>query len=820
MESLCNIQVTTLFSSYGYAAITTSSPLSIGVTLSSPGGSYELGFFSSNNSGNQYVGIWFKKVTPRVIVWVANREKPVSSTMANLTISSNGSLILLDSKKDLVWSSGGDPTSNKCRAELLDTGNLVVVDNVTGNYLWQSFEHLGDTMLPLTSLMYDIPNNKKRVLTSWKSETDPSPGEFVAEITPQVPSQGLIRKGSSPYWRSGPWAGTRFTGIPEMDASYVNPLGMVQDEVNGTGVFAFCVLRNFNLSYIKLTPEGSLRITRNNGTDWIKHFEGPLTSCDLYGRCGPFGLCVRSGTPMCQCLKGFEPKSDEEWRSGNWSRGCVRRTNLSCQGNSSVETQGKDRDVFYHVSNIKPPDSYELASFSNEEQCHQGCLRNCSCTAFSYVSGIGCLVWNQELLDTVKFIGGGETLSLRLAHSELTGRKRIKIITVATLSLSVCLILVLVACGCWRYRVKQNGSSLVSKDNVEGAWKSDLQSQDVSGLNFFEIHDLQTATNNFSVLNKLGQGGFGTVYKGKLQDGKEIAVKRLTSSSVQGTEEFMNEIKLISKLQHRNLLRLLGCCIDGEEKLLVYEYMVNKSLDIFIFDLKKKLEIDWATRFNIIQGIARGLLYLHRDSFLRVVHRDLKVSNILLDEKMNPKISDFGLARLFHGNQHQDSTGSVVGTLGYMSPEYAWTGTFSEKSDIYSFGVLMLEIITGKEISSFSYGKDNKNLLSYAWDSWSENGGVNLLDQDLDDSDSVNSVEAGRCVHIGLLCVQHQAIDRPNIKQVMSMLTSTTDLPKPTQPMFVLETSDEDSSLSHSQRSNDLSSVDENKSSEELNASS
>ena len=237
-------------------------------------------------------------------------------------------------------------------------------------------------------------------------------------------------------------------------------------------------------------------------------------------------------------------------------------------------------------------------------------------------------------------------------------------------------------------------------------------------------------------------------------------------------------------------------------------------------DLKKKLEIDWATRFNIIQGIARGLLYLHRDSFLRVVHRDLKVSNILLDEKMNPKISDFGLARLFHGNQHQDSTGSVVGTLGYMSPEYAWTGTFSEKSDIYSFGVLMLEIITGKEISSFSYGKDNKNLLSYAWDSWSENGGVNLLDQDLDDSDSVNSVEAGRCVHIGLLCVQHQAIDRPNIKQVMSMLTSTTDLPKPTQPMFVLETSDEDSSLSHSQRSNDLSSVDENKSSEELNASS
>ncbi|KAG5375500.1 hypothetical protein IGI04_040096 [Brassica rapa subsp. trilocularis] len=485
---------------------------------------------------------------------------------------------------------------------------------------------------------------------------------------------------SSPYWRSGPWAGTRFTGIPEMDESYINPLGMVQDVVNGTGVFAFCVLRNFNLSSIKLTSEGSLRIQRYEGTKWIKHFEGPVSSCDLYGTCGPFGLCVRSETPTCQCLKGFEPKSDEEWRSGNWSRGCVRRTDLSCRENSSEETQGKERDLFYHVANVKPPDSYELASFSDEEQCHQGCLRNCSCTAFSFIKGIGCLLWDLELLDTVKFAAGGETLSLRLAHSELTGSKRIKVITIATLSLSICLILVLAAYGCWRYRMKQNDSSLVSKENVEGSWKSDLESQHVSGLNFFEIQTLQTATNNFSASNKLGQGGFGTVYKGKLHDGKEIAVKRLSTSSVQGKEEFMNEIKLISKLQHRNLVRLLGCCIDGEEKLLVFEYMVNKSLDTFLF------------------------------------------------------------------------------------------------------------------------------------------GGMNLLDEDLADyDDSVNPVEVGRCVHIGLLCVQHQAIDRPNIKQVMSMLTSIMDLPKPTQPMFVLDTSDEDSSLS--QRSNGLFSVDENKSSKELNSS-
>ncbi|CAN7134413.1 G-type lectin S-receptor-like serine/threonine-protein kinase At1g61360 [Brassica rapa] len=808
--------VLTLFSTYSFAdIITTSSPLSIRQTLSSSDGSFELGFFSPNNTSqnHQYLGIWFKRITPRVYVWVANRETPATSLTANLTITSNGTLILLDEKQELLWSSGEKSllTSNRCHAELLNSGNLVVVDNVTGTYLWQSFDHLTDTMLPLSSLMYDLPNNTRRVLTSWTSNTDPSPGEFLAELTPEVPPQGLVWKGSSPYWRSGPWAETRFSGIPEMDGTYVNPLTMVQDVVNGTGVLTFCALRNFDVSYIKLTPDGSLDIHRSNGgtNGWIKHFEGPRSSCDLYGACGPNGLCMRSisiTTPTCKCLKGFVPKSDDEWSSGNWTRGCVRRTELSSS------CQGKDTsDGFYRVANMKPPDSYELVSFGDAEECRQGCLRNCSCLAFAYIKGIGCLVWNKELLDMVQFSEEGEFLFIRLARSELAGSKRINIIIVSAISLCMFIILGLAAFWCWRYRLKQNGEARVAMETSEDSWKSDLKLQDVSGLTFFEMHTIQTATDNFSISNKLGQGGFGTVYKGKLQDGKEIAIKRLSSTSAEGTEEFMNELKLISKLQHRNLVRLLGYCIEGEEKLLVYEFMVNKSLDTFLFDLKKKLEIDWTKRFNIIQGIARGLVYLHRDSFLRVVHRDLKASNILLDEKMNPKISDFGLARMFQGTQNQDSTGRVFGTLGYMSPEYAWTGTFSEKSDIYSFGVLMLEIISGKEISSFSYGKENKNLLAHAWESWSETGGAGLLDQDIADSES-GSVEAVmRCVQISLLCVQHQAMDRPNIKQVVTMLTSTMDLPKPKQPMFVLDTSDEDSLSLKSNDDKDLFSDDENK---------
>jgi serine/threonine protein kinase len=487
-------------------------------------------------------------------------------------------------------------------------------------------------------------------------------------------------------------------------------------------------------------------------------------------------------------LKGFVPKSDEEWNKRNWTGGCMRRTNLSCDVNSSATAQANNGDIFDIVANVKPPDFYEYLSLINEEDCQQRCLGNCSCTAFSYIEQIGCLVWNRELVDVMQFVAGGETLSIRLASSELAGSNRVKIIVASIVSISVFMILVFASYWYWRYKAKQNDSNPIPLETSQDAWREQLKPQDV---NFFDMQTILTITNNFSMENKLGQGGFGPVYKGNLQDGKEIAIKRLSSTSGQGLEEFMNEIILISKLQHRNLVRLLGCCIEGEEKLLIYEFMANKSLNTFIFDSTKKLELDWPKRFEIIQGIACGLLYLHRDSCLRVVHRDMKVSNILLDEEMNPKISDFGLARMFQGTQHQANTRRVVGTLGYMSPEYAWTGMFSEKSDIYAFGVLLLEIITGKRISSFTIGEEGKTLLEFAWDSWCESGGSDLLDQDISSSGSES--EVARCVQIGLLCIQQQAGDRPNIAQVMSMLTTTMDLPKPKQPVFAMQVQESDS---------------------------
>ncbi|KAK4588142.1 hypothetical protein RGQ29_019230 [Quercus rubra] len=301
----------------------------------------------------------------------------------------------------------------------------------------------------------------------------------------------------------------------------------------------------------------------------------------------------------------------------------------------------------------------------------------------------------------------------------------------------------------------------------------------------FDLATLKAATYNFSDESKLGKGGFGVVYKGTFPGGQEIAVKRLSSSSKQGVEEFKNEVSLLAKLQHRNLVRLLGFCLEGKEKILVYEYVPNKSLDYFLFDPNKQRLLDWSNRYKIIGGIARGILYLHEDSRLRIIHRDLKASNILLDEEMNPKVSDFGMARIFEIDQTQDNTHKIVGTYGYMPPEYAIRGLYSMKSDVYSFGVLILEIISGKKNSSFSSPSNSENLLSYAWKHWRDGTFLELLDPTLRDSYSRDEVK--RCLHIGLECIQESPAERPTMASIVLMLNSySVSLPLPQRPAFFL----------------------------------
>uniref|UniRef100_A0A7N2MUX3 Cysteine-rich receptor-like protein kinase 29 n=1 Tax=Quercus lobata TaxID=97700 RepID=A0A7N2MUX3_QUELO len=323
----------------------------------------------------------------------------------------------------------------------------------------------------------------------------------------------------------------------------------------------------------------------------------------------------------------------------------------------------------------------------------------------------------------------------------------------------------------------------VSSPKEKAAENIDDEIPSVESLQF-DFSTISVATDDFSEANKLGQGGFGAVYKGTLCNGEDVAVKRLSTNSGQGDLEFKNEVLLVAKLQHRNLVRLLGFCMERNERLLIYEFVPNTSLDHFLFDPIKRVHLNWEKRYKIIGGIARGLLYLHEDSRLRIIHRDLKASNILLDKDMNAKISDFGMAKLFLLDQTQSNTSRIVGTYGYMAPEYAMHGQFSVKSDVFSFGVLVLEIVSGQRNNCIRNGENVEDLLSYAWNNWREGTASHIIDPTLRHS---STIEIMRCIHIGLLCVQENVSDRPTMALIVLMLNSySITLPVPSHPAFFM----------------------------------
>ncbi|RLN34812.1 hypothetical protein C2845_PM03G09170 [Panicum miliaceum] len=361
------------------------------------------------------------------------------------------------------------------------------------------------------------------------------------------------------------------------------------------------------------------------------------------------------------------------------------------------------------------------------------------------------------------------------------GNKTGRVLAIA-LPIIAAILATAVICSCmWRRKRKTPGKpSLPDTTNPENI-------QSIDSL-IIDLSTLRAATENFDEANKLGEGGFGAVYKGILPDNQEIAVKRLSQNSRQGIEELKNELVLVAKLQHKNLVRLVGVCLEDHEKLLVYEYMPNKSLDTVLFDPERCRELDWGKRFKIVNGIARGLQYLHEDSQVKIIHRDLKASNVLLDYDFNPKISDFGLARLFGDDQTQDVTNRVVGTYGYMAPEYAMRGHYSIKSDVFSFGVLILEIVTGRRNGGWYSTDESSDLLSLVWEHWTTGTLMEIMDSSL--SNLAPRDQMVKCIHIGLLCVQDDPADRPMMSTVNVMLSSSTvSLQAPSRPAFCIQKS-------------------------------
>ncbi|XP_058210773.1 G-type lectin S-receptor-like serine/threonine-protein kinase At4g27290 isoform X2 [Rhododendron vialii] len=708
-------------------------------TVVSAGGNTELGFFTPSGKPNHwYLGIWYKKISTRTVVWVANREIPLTDSLGILQLTQEGNLQLVNSSGSIIWSSNVSRPVQNPVAQLLDTGNLVVRegnDTNPENFFWESFDFPTDNLLAGMKFWRNLKSGLDRYLTSWRSTDDPAPGNFTYRLDLRGYPELILRSGDTVQFRSGPWNGLRFSGFNMLVPNPVYTFGFV---FNQEEVYYYFELVNVSVvTRLVLNPSGLIQrftwVDRTRG--WVLYSSAQTDNCDSYALCGVYGSCNINRSPPCWCLNGFVPNFPQDWDKADWSQGCVRRVQLDCLG-----------DGFVQYSGVKLPDtkgSWFNVTMSLEE-CQRVCLENCSCTAYTSLDvrggGSGCLLWIGDLIDIREYNENGQDLYIRMAASELdtnagsTAKKKEKVaiaasvVTGGLLFLGLSLIL-------WMCKRKQRlkGKRTPSRGYIytRGRQKEELE------LPLFDLATISKATNNFSEHNKLGEGGFGSVYKGILMEGQEIAVKRLSKDSRQ--------------------------------------------------DEKRSMLLDWPNRFNIIIGIARGLLYLHQDSRLRIIHRDLKAENVLLDNEMNPKISDFGLARSFRGNETEAKTKKVVGTHGYISPEYAVHGVYSMKSDVFSFGVLVLEILSGKRNRSFHHPDHDLNLLGHAWKLYIEGRPLELVDALV--RESWFACEVLRSIHVGLLCVQQRREDRPSMSTVVVMLGGEGALPQPKQPAFFTETS-------------------------------
>ncbi|XP_028082265.1 G-type lectin S-receptor-like serine/threonine-protein kinase At1g67520 [Camellia sinensis] len=748
---------------------------------------FRLRFFSPESSNDlRYLGIQFMNGSDGSgqdkIVWIANRGKPLRGT---LNISHDGNLMLTDYNGTFITINAEEKPvpSNDTSATLLDTGNLVL--RAGKHIVWQSFDYPSDTWLPgmkLGLFKSSKGQPQHRFLTSQVSPQVPTLGAFTLGVDPNNTKQLVIWQRGVLYWRSGMWNGYNFSYFPnsydEFNFSYFSN--------ESQSYFTFTRTENNFPSWIDIDSSGSIRIFKIEDSGWSL---GSTCYCD-----------------------------DSQLLEYSYNLGCVAPNPSNC-------TAG---DVFIKKSGYTDSSSITNNVSQGISDCKEICRQDCACTAYSSAlpDGSGCQFFYGEYHDYPEYIFYIRNISMTNIASPLvapsypvtymaphnpnnlfsndhnnttpvnSSKKRLWFTMSAAISPVIFTLVSSLSYLWWRNRYSRRNNrrgedrtSLGTQSFMsEKKTKATIMEKINNGkkdheLPLFSLSSIEIATDYFSDANKIGQGGFGPVYKGKFFNGQEIAVKRLSRSSGQGLDEFKNEVTLISRLQHRNLVRILGCCTQGDERILIYEYLPNKSLDTFLFDEIGRASIDWKIRVSIIEGIAQGLQYLHKYSRVRIIHRDLKTSNILLDNNMNPKISDFGTARIFGDNESQANTNRIVGTYGYMSPEYALDGLFSVKSDVFSFGIMMLEIISGKKNTGFYQPDRAQNLLGYAWDLWKEGRGLEIIDHLF--VETCPTSEVMRYIQVSFLCVQENPADRPTISDVVSMLSNEIiAIPAPKQPAF------------------------------------
>ncbi|KAA8526368.1 hypothetical protein F0562_008429 [Nyssa sinensis] len=741
--------------SIGADTITSGQSLSANQTISSEGGVFELGFFTPGNSQNYYIGIWYKGFPNKTVVWVANRNQPISDPSSDeLKLLQNGNLVLLNQFKTQIWSTNSTSNiANSTIAMLLDNGNLVI--RHLSNVIWQSFDYPTDTWLPGGKVGH------KQIVTSWRSSENPATSIFSFEVEPNGTSHILVWNRSKLYWTSGEWDGKIFSLGSEIASNYyIKNFRYISNE--NESYFTYDAAFSFALTRFMLDTTGQLKqfVWRKGFPGWSIHWTRP-PGCEVYAFCGAFSSCNQN-VPICDCMPGFEPRNITNWQQGDSSDGCVRKTPLQCSN--------EEKDVFFVMPNTRLPVNSESIMAGNIKECEQACSSNCSCTAFAYDNG--CLVWNGELFNLQKLLlndNSGSDFHVRIAASELAGNgvmTKTAWIIVGTIGGLFTLFGIIILVIFWRKKQMAGTNEEVG-----------------DSLILFKYRELRSATKNFS--EKLGEGGFSSVFKGTLSNSTTIAVKALKSlnEGEQQEKQFRAEVGTIGMIQHINLVRLRGFCVEGTKRYLVYDYMSNGSLESLLFQ-KVPNVLDWKARYKIAIGTARGLAYLHEKCRDCIVHCDIKPENILLDAEYNPKVADFGLAKLI-GREFSRVLTTIRGTRGYLAPEWISGEAITPKADVFSYGMVLFEIISGRR---------NRDLLNDGTDDYFPALVANkikegeevltLLDYQLGGNADIE--ELTRVCKVACWCIQDDEKDRPTMGQVVQILEGVSDqVGMPPVPRFL-----------------------------------
>ncbi|CAL5387590.1 unnamed protein product [Camellia sinensis] len=736
----------------------------------SPNNTFSVGFIADGSA-------YFAAVTYNGIpVWKAGGDSGAADSSASFQFLSNGNLRLANSSGAVVWQS--NTTGRGVSSAALDDSGNFVLRNSTG-VVWSTFDNPTDTLLP-----------NQNFTSSQKLES----GLYSFRL---LSSGNLTLRwnDSIEYWNSGVNSSTNinFTSpilrlqtiglLSVTDPSSSAPVIMDygSDYAEGTDI----------LRFLKLDSDGNLRIyssPKGSGPNPTERWAAVSDQCQVFGYCGDLGICSYNDTsPICICpSENFVPIDPNDSR-----KGCKRKVEIqNCPGSATMLELDHATFLTY------PPELVSQVFFVGISACRLNCLVSGSCIASTSLSdGTGlCYLkvpefisgYQSPALPSISYLKVCGPIVPNPSASSLGNGKgngwKLHAWIVAVVVIVTILCLVTLEGGLWWWCCRNSpkfGSLSAQYALLEYASGAPVQ---------FSYKELQRATKGFK--EKLGAGGFGAVYRGVLANKTIVAVKQLEGIE-QGEKQFRMEVATISSTHHLNLVRLIGFCSEGRHRLLVYEFMKNGSLDNFLFTTEQQSEkfLNWEYRFKIALGTARGITYLHEECRDCIVHCDIKPENILLDENYNAKVSDFGLAKLINPKDHRYRTlTSVRGTRGYLAPEWIANLPITSKSDIYSYGMVLLEVVSGRRNFEVSPETNGKKFSIWAYDEFEKGNVKGVVDKRLVDHE-MDMEQVIRAIQVSFWCIQEQPSQRPMMGKVVQMLEGITEIEKPPAPKAVVETS-------------------------------